>query len=193
MKTNLCFVLCSLLFICPATTRIRAQTAADVGAPAVMAQDTKGTPDERADQLAAEMTFAEKVSLLSGGQGGYSSRAIPRLGIPSFWMSDGPNGVRNVPQGVTPEACAFPAGSALAATWDPGLATAYGTAMGLEDRARGTCFQLGPGVNICRVPVNGRNFEYFGEDPCLASIMAANWVKACSAQGSIPTIKHFAC
>ncbi|MGA3268880.1 MAG: glycoside hydrolase family 3 C-terminal domain-containing protein [Verrucomicrobiota bacterium] len=193
MKTNLCFIFCSLLFICPGTTRIRAQTVADVGAQAVLAQDTKGTPDERADQLAAELTFAEKVSLLSGGPGGYSSRAIPRLGIPSFWMSDGPNGVRNVPQGVTPQACAFPAGAALAATWDPGMATAYGTAIGLEDRARGTCFQLGPGVNICRVPVNGRNFEYFGEDPCLASIMAANWVKACSAQGSIPTIKHFAC
>ena len=107
-------------------------------------------------------------------------------------MSDGPNGVRNAPQGVTPQACAFPVGAALAATWDADMATAYGTAMGLEDRARGTCFQLGPGVNICRVPVNGRNFEYFGEDPYLASIMAANWVKACSAQGSIPTIKHFA-
>ena len=158
----------------------------------VKAQDTKGTPDERADQLAAEMTFAEKVSLLSGGQGGYSTREIPRLGIPGFFMSDGPNGVRNVPPGVTPQACAFPVGAALAATWDADMATAYGTAMGLEDRARGTCFQLGPGLNICRVPVNGRNFEYFGEDPFLASIMAANWVKACSAQGSIPTIKHFA-
>ena len=191
MKANLCFVLSSLL-ICPGTTLIHAQTGADAGAQVVKAQDTKGTPDGRADQLAAEMTFSEKVSLLSGGQGGYSTRAIPRLGIPGFFMSDGPNGVRNVPPGVTPQACAFPVGAALAATWNPDMATAYGTAMGLEDRARGTCFQLGPGVNICRVPVNGRNFEYFGEDPYLASIMAANWVKACSAQGSIPTIKHFA-
>jgi beta-glucosidase len=72
------------------------------------------------------------------------------------------------------------------------MAAAYGKAIGLEDRARGTHFQLGPGVNICRVPVNGRNFEYFGEDPYLASIMAVNWVKACSAQGSVPTVKHFA-
>jgi beta-glucosidase len=191
MNANLCIVLSSLL-VWPGTTRIHAQTGADVGAQVVKAQDTKGTPDERADQLAAEMTFAEKVSLLSGGPGGFSTCEIPRLGIPGFWMSDGPNGVRNAPQGVTQQACAFPAGAALAATWDADMATAYGTAMGLEDRARGTCFQLGPGVNICRVPVNGRNFEYFGEDPCLASIMAANWVKACSAQGSIPTIKHFA-
>ena len=96
----------------------------------------------------------------------------------------GPNASRN--------ACAFPAGVALAATWDADLAAAYGKAMGLEDRARGTHFQLGPGLNICRVPVNGRNFEYFGEDPYLASIIAMNWVKACSAQGSVPTIKHFA-
>ncbi len=191
MKSNLCFVL-SLLLIWLGTTRIHAQTGADAGAQVVRAQDTKGTPDERADQIATEMTFAEKVSLLSGGPGGFSTCEIPRLGIPGFWMSDGPNGVRNAPQGETQQACAFPAGVALAATWDADMATAYGTAMGLEDRARGTCFQLGPGVNICRVPVNGRNFEYFGEDPFLASIMAANWVKACSAQGSIPTIKHFA-
>jgi beta-glucosidase len=191
MKVNLCLVLSSLL-IYQGPTRTHAQNGADVGAQVVKAQDTKGTPDQRADQLAAEMTFAEKVSLLSGGQGGYSTREIPRLGIPGFFMSDGPNGVRNVPPGVTPQACAFPVGAALAATWDADMATAYGTAMGLEDRARGTCFQLGPGLNICRVPVNGRNFEYFGEDPFLASIMAANWVKACSAQGSIPTIKHFA-
>jgi len=191
MNPKFCVVLSALL-ICLGATRVPAQTVADAGAPVVRAQDTKGTPDERADQLAAEMTLAEKVSLLSGGPDGFSTREIPRLGIPGFFMSDGPNGVRNPPKGVTPQACAFPAGVALAATWDADLATAYGTAMGLEDRARGTCFQLGPGVNICRVPVNGRNFEYFGEDPFLASIIAANWVKACSAQGSIPTIKHFA-
>ena len=191
MKSNLCIVL-SLLLIWLGTARMHAQTGTDAGAQVVRAQDTKGTPDERADQLAAEMTFAEKVSLLSGGPGGFSTFEIPRLGLPGFFMSDGPNGVRNPPQGVTPQACAFPAGAALAATWDADMATAYGTAMGLEDRARGTCFQLGPGLNICRMPVNGRNFEYFGEDPYLASIMAANWVKACSAEGSIPTIKHFA-
>ena len=95
-------------------------------------------------------------------------------------------------QAASTKLAAFPCGSALAATWDGELAAAYGKAIALEGRARGTHYQLGPGVNICRVPVNGRNFEYFGEDPYLASIMAARWCKACSDQGVVPTIKHFA-
>ncbi|MGA2229409.1 MAG: glycoside hydrolase family 3 C-terminal domain-containing protein [Tepidisphaeraceae bacterium] len=160
--------------------------------PAILAQDTKGTPDERADQLIAEMTQTEKIQLLSGGQGGYATRPIPRVGINAFVTTDGPNGVRNGPGNPTPRACAFPCGAALAATWNPDLAAAYGKAIGLENRARGSNFQLGPGLNICRVPVNGRNFEYFGEDPYLASIVAVNWVKACTATGAVPTIKHFA-
>ena len=183
----------SLLVIFPDAARLRAQDAAPAETPAVKAQDTKGAPDERADQLIAQMTLAEKVLLLGGDTGGFNTHAIQRLGIPLFTMSDGPNGVRNAPGPNPPRnACAFPAGVALAATWDADLAAAYGKAIGLEDRARGTHFQLGPGLNICRVPVNGRNFEYFGEDPYLASIIAVNWVKACSAQGSVPTIKHFA-
>ena len=181
-----------LLFaIFPFAVPVGAQDAASAATPVVKAQDTKGTPDERADQLIAEMTLAEKVSLLGGA--GFTTHAIDRLGIPILTMSDGPQGVRNAPgPNATRYGCAFPAGVALAATWDADLAAAYGKAMGLEDRARGTHFQLGPAMNICRVPVNGRNFEYFGEDPYLASIIAVNWVKACSAQGSVPTIKHFA-
>jgi beta-glucosidase len=190
MKYTL-FASLSLVVIFSGAAPMRAQDAAPGAASVIKAQDTKGTPDERADQLVAEMTFAEKVSLIGGD--GFTTHAVERLGIPIFTMSDGPNGVRNAPGlDAPPNACAFPAGVALAATWDPEMAAAYGKAIGLEDRARGTHFQLGPGVNICRVPVNGRNFEYFGEDPYLASIMAVNWVKACSAQGSVPTIKHFA-
>ena len=183
------FVGLSLLLIISGAARIRAQDAAPTGSPVVKAQDTQGSPDQRADQLIAQMTLEEKVSLLSGS--GFVTHAVERLGIPSFTMSDGPGGVRNAPDGSR-GACAFPAGAALAATFDPAMAAAFGKAMGLEDRARGTDFQLGPGLNICRVPVNGRNFEYFGEDPYLASIMAVNWVKECSAQGSVPVIKHFA-
>jgi beta-glucosidase len=184
-------VVLSLFIIIAGMAWVHAQDATNTETPVVMAQDTRGTPDERADQLLAGMTPAEKISLIGGA--GFTTHAIQRLGIPVFTMSDGPNGVRNAPGNPPPRgACAFPAGAALAATWDPELAAAYGKAIGLEDRARGTHFQLGPGLNICRVPVNGRNFEYFGEDPFLASIIAVNWVKACSAQGSVPTIKHFA-
>ena len=190
MKSTLLAGLSFLIFFSD-EARTPAQNAAPAETPVVKSQDTRGTPDERADQLIAEMTLAERVSLIGGA--GFTTHAIERLGIPIFTMSDGPNGVRNAP-GPNPSryACAFPAGVALAATWDPGMAAAYGKAIGLEDRARGTHFQLGPGLNICRVPVNGSNFEYFGEDPFLASVIAVNWVKECSAQGSVPTIKHFA-
>ena len=158
----------------------------------VKAQDTKGSADQRADQILKQLTLEEKVSLLSGDQTQFQTHAVDRLGIPGFWMSDGPNGVRNGKSTPNGPACAFPCGAALAATWNPDLAAAYGKAIGLEDRARGTYFQLGPGVNICRVPINGRNFEYFGEDPYLASMVAVNWVKGCSSEHAVPTIKHFA-
>jgi beta-glucosidase len=162
-------------------------------ARAQIAADTKGTADERADILIGQMTLEEKISLIGGAADSFSTHSIPRLGIASFHMSDGPQGVRNGPGEPPPHACAFPCGAALAATWDPNLAAAYGRAIALEDRARGSYYQLGPGVNICRIPVNGRNFEYFGEDPFLSGVVAVNWVKSAAEQGVIPTIKHFAC
>ena len=185
MRTTLGALAASLLLaaqLSPAQTTL----------PVTTAQQTTGSPDQRAGLLAAELTLEEKIQLLGGASDGFSTHAIPRLGIGSFHMSDGPQGVRNGPGTPAPRACAFPSGSALASTFDPEMAAAYGKAIGLEDRARGSYFQLGPGVNICRVPINGRNFEYFGEDPFLASIIAVNWVKNCSAQGAVPTIKHFA-
>jgi beta-glucosidase len=193
----------------------------------IKAQDTKGTPDERAEQILRQMTQSEKILMVYGAN--FNTHPIERLGIGTFTMSDGPQGVRNGPTtgpvggrgrgpaadaapatapdvaaagararggrgggNASPPACAFPSGAALAATWDVELATAYGKAIGLEARARGSNFQLGPGVNIARLPVNGRAFEYFGEDPFLASQIAVNWVKACSAEGVVPTIKHYA-
>lgn len=165
------------------TTSLRAQTTA----PATKAQDTTGTPDQRADQLLAELTPQEKFQLVGGGNPSFTTAAIPRLGIPSFVMNDGPGGVYGPPAGM-----AMPCGAALAATWDPDLAALYGHTIGSDGRVRGVSFQLGPGVNICRVPVNGRNFEYFGEDPYLASIIAMNWTKACAAMHVIPVIKHYA-
>jgi beta-glucosidase len=143
--------------------------------------------DARADALIKQMTLEEKISLLGGDKDRYSTRAVKRVGIPKFTMADGPQGIRNFPP-----SCSFPCGAALAATWDVKLAAAYGEAMGLEARARDVNFVLGPGMNICRVPVNGRNFEYFGEDPFLAGKIAANWVRAAEAQGVITTVKHYA-
>ncbi|HUB24531.1 MAG TPA: glycoside hydrolase family 3 C-terminal domain-containing protein, partial [Tepidisphaeraceae bacterium] len=160
-------------------------------ANAQIASETKGTPDQRADALIGQMTLEEKISLIGGAADGFSTHSIPRLGIPSFHMSDGPQGVRNGPGEPPPHACAFPCGAALAATWDTNLAADYGRAIALEDRARGSYYQLGPGVNICRIPVNGRNFEYFGEDPFLSGSIAVNWVRSAAEQGIIPTIKHF--
>src|SRR5580704_4185733 len=145
------------------------------------------TPQSRADALIKQMTLEEKISLIGGDKDAYSTHAIARLNIPKLVMSDGPQGVRNYGK-----ACSFPCGAALAATWDVDLAQAYGHAMGLECRARNVHFILGPGMNICRVPVNGRNFEYFGEDPFLAGQIATNWVQGVQSEGVIATAKHFA-
>jgi beta-glucosidase len=152
----------------------------------VRAQDTKGTPDERATLMVKQLTLDEKISLLGGDTNGFSTVPIDRLGILKLMMTDGPQGVRSG------SSCAFPAGVALAATFDQQLAAAYGKAMGLEGRARGTHFQLGPALNICRVPVNGRNFEYFGEDPFLTGVITTEWARECTKVGVVPTIKHFA-
>jgi len=143
--------------------------------------------ESRADALIKQMTLEEKISLLGGDTDHFSTHAVKRLGIPKLTMADGPQGIRNYPP-----SCSFPCGAALAATWDTQLAAAYGNAMGLEARARGVNFVLGPGMNICRVPVNGRNFEYFGEDPFLAGKIAASWVRAAESQGVITTVKHYA-
>jgi len=146
------------------------------------------TPDSRADELIKQMTLEEKILMLGGDRDAFSTHAIDRLGIPKLVMADGPQGVRNYGQ-----ACSFPCGSALAATWDIALAQRYGQAMGLEGRARGVHIQLGPAMNICRQAINGRNFEYFGEDPFLAGNIAAQWVRGLQGEGVIATIKHFAC
>ncbi|HEY1921303.1 MAG TPA: glycoside hydrolase family 3 C-terminal domain-containing protein [Tepidisphaeraceae bacterium] len=164
-----------------------AGTQPDVGAGSATGLPADNGPDARADALISQMTLDEKISLLGGDTDAFSTHAVKRLGIPKLTMADGPQGIRNYPP-----SCSFPCGAALAATWDTNLARAYGSAMGLEARARGVNFILGPGMNICRVPVNGRNFEYFGEDPFLAGKIAANWVRAAESQGVIATIKHYA-
>ena len=141
--------------------------------------------EKRVDLLLSQMTVDEKIEML-GGINDFYTRPIPRLGIPSLKMSDGPIGVHDY--GLT---TAYPAGIALAASWDMELAQQFGTSMGKDARARGVHFILGPGMNIYRAPMCGRNFEYFGEDPFLASRMAVGVVLGMQSQRVIATVKHF--
>jgi beta-glucosidase len=140
--------------------------------------------ERRVDSIFSQMTLEEKVHYL-GGINDYDLRAIPTLGLPELRTSDGPLGVRNYGAST-----AYPAGIALAATWDPELVGRVGTSLGRDARARGVHFFLGPGMNIYRAPMCGRNFEYFGEDPYLASGMAVAVIKGVQSQGVIATAKH---
>ena len=123
------------------------------------AQPSASEVDRRVESLLSQMTLDEKLSMLGGHDNMYSE-AIPRLGIPSLKMSDGPTGVR-----VYGPSTAYTAGIALAASWDESLDREVGVAMGRDAPARGVHVILAPGMNIYRAPMNGRNFEYFGEDP----------------------------
>jgi beta-glucosidase len=149
--------------------------------------DKAAAIEKRVEGLIGKLTLAEKISMLAGdGFDGMSTIAIPRLGIPRLVMADGPQGIR-----AHGPACSFPSGIALAATWDPTLAFRYGEALGREARARGIHIQLAPGVNIARTPLNGRNFEYYGEDPFLTGEMAAEYIRGLQSQGVAATVKHF--
>jgi beta-glucosidase len=154
----------------------------------VSAQAAQSTADveKRVDSLLSQLTLDEKIEMI-GGINDFYTRPIPRLGIPSLKMSDGPIGVHDY--GLT---TAYPAGIALAASWDTELARRFGVAMGKDARARGVHFILGPGMNIYRAPMCGRNFEYLGEDPFLASRMAVPVIQGIQSQRVVATVKHFA-
>ena len=131
------------------------------------------------------MSLDEKVAMV-GGVDDFYIRAYERLGLPRIRMSDGPLGVRNYGPST-----AMTAGINLAASWDPGLADKVGKEIGRDARARGVHFMLGPGVNIYRAPMNGRNFEYFGEDPFLGSRMVIGYIRGMQSEGVSATVKHF--
>jgi beta-glucosidase len=141
--------------------------------------------EKRVNALLSKMTLEEKIEMI-GGENTFYTHPFPKLGIPSLKMSDGPLGVHDY--GPT---TAYPAGIALAASWDLELAKRVGATMGQDARARGVNFILAPGMNIYRAPMNGRNFEYFGEDPFLASRMAVSVIEGIQEQGVIATAKHF--
>lgn len=141
---------------------------------------------DRAAALVKQMTLEEKLSYI-GGHEGFYIRAIPRLNIPQIRMADGPQGVRNNTQSTM-----FACGIAAASTWNRDIVHRMGVGLGQDSRARGVHILLGPGVNIYRSPLCGRNFEYFGEDPYLASETAVQYIKGVQSQGVIATVKHFA-
>ena len=156
--------------------------------PTAAADDaaTEARTEARVEGLLAKLSIAQKLEML-GGTDGFYIRAEPSIGLPALRMADGPVGVRN-PGPST----AYPAGIALAATFDTDLAFSEGSGLGRDARERGVSFLLGPGVNLYRAPMNGRNFEYFGEDPFLASRMAVAYIEGVQQQGVAATVKHFA-
>lgn len=155
--------------------------------------------EERVEDALKRLTIEEKVAMLHA-QSKFSSPGVPRLGIPEFWMTDGPHGIR--PEvlwdewdqaGWTNDSCvAFPALTCLAATWNPDMSMLYGKSIGEEARYRYKTVLLGPGVNIYRTPLNGRNFEYMGEDPYLASRMVVPYVQGVQQNGVAACVKHYA-
>lgn len=142
--------------------------------------------EKRVDAMIAKLTLEQKLELI-GGQEDMFIRAEPDAGFPRLKMSDGPMGVRT----WGPDT-AYAGGIALAASWDPELARRMGVSIGDDARARGVNFLLAPGVDIYRAPMNGRNFEYFGEDPYLSGHTAVPYIEGVQSQGVIATVKHFA-
>ena len=141
---------------------------------------------DRAAETVKKMTLEEKIAYIGGYESWYVM-PVPRLGLPAIRMADGPQGVRN-----NTKSTLYPSGVAAAATWDRTLINQMGIALGKDSRARGVHILLGPGANIYRSPLCGRNFEYFGEDPYLAGEIAASYIKGVQSQNVLACIKHFA-
>jgi beta-glucosidase len=141
--------------------------------------------EQRVDAILKKMSLEEKIDYI-GGVDGFYIRANERLGLPALKMADGPLGIKN-----NGPSTAYPGGIALAASWDTELAQRMGAMIGRDARARGVHFLLGPGVNMYRAPMCGRNFEYFGEDPFLAARITVGYIAGVQAQGVSATVKHF--
>jgi beta-glucosidase len=171
--------------------------ALNAGTPVYL--DKSQPIEKRIDAALAEMTLEEKVALCHA-QSKFSTPGVPRLGIPGLMMSDGPHGVRaeinwndwGYAGWTSDSVTVFPALTALAATWNPCLSGAYGKSVGEEARYRNKNILLGPGVNIYRTPLNGRNFEYMGEDPYLSGEMVVPYIQNLQKNGVAACVKHYA-
>ena len=181
------------LLVCAFATALRAQDARPLW------RDPAQPAEARVAALLKELTLEEKARMVHG-TGNWTSGGVPRLGLPELWMDDGPLGVRAETQAnsftaanrTDDAATAMPATLGLAATWNPALARDYGAVIGAEAFRRGKNIMLGPSLNIQRTPLNGRNFEYFGEDPFLAARIAVGYIRGQAAEGITGTAKHFA-
>jgi len=160
--------------------------AAEAIPAASAGSETDSAVELRVEKLLNAMTLEEKIDYIGGDRSVYI-RPVERLGIPEIKMADGPVGIRNYGKSTL-----YPAGILLAASWNPELAAAYGHSVGRDARARGVHIWLGPGVNIYRAPMCGRDFEYFGEDPFLASRIAVPLIQAVQSEGVMATVKHYA-
>ena len=164
----------------------------------VYLDETKSV-EQRIEDALSRMTLDEKIAVIHA-QSKFSSPGVKRLGFPDLWTDDGPHGVRPdvlwdewVQAGQTNDSCvAFPALTCLAATWNPDMASIYGISLGEEALYRKKNVILGPGVNINRTPFGGRNFEYMGEDPYLASQMVVPYVRGLQSLGVASCVKHYA-
>ncbi len=161
--------------------------------------DESKSIEQRIDDALSRMTLDEKIAVIHA-QSKFSAPGVKRLGFPDLWTDDGPHGVRPdvlwdewVQAGQTNDSCvAFPALTCLAATWNPAMARLYGESLGEEALYRNKSVMLGPGVNIYRTPLGGRNFEYMGEDPWLASRIVVPYVKGLQSKGVAACVKHYA-
>ena len=155
--------------------------------------------EARIDDLMSRMTLEERIDIVHAN-GLFRSGGVPRLNVPYLWTDDGPQGVREEvglnswsPAGQTDDfATALPPGCTLAATWNPELAQECGKVIGEEACARKKNVILGPGMNIVRTPLCGRNYDYYGEDPWLAGRMAVGYVRGLQSEQTVACIKHFA-
>ena len=181
----------------PALLTLLAVTGCSHSTAPAEATDPDPALDARIDGLIAQMTLDEKIGMIHANSA-WTTAGVPRLGVPGFVMSDGPHGVRHEhtdyydkATGARDSSTYLPVGTALAATWNEGLGYQFGYVLGREAAWRGKDIILGPGVNIIRDPLNGRNFEYLTEDPYLNSRMAVGYVRGVQDQGVATSVKHY--